>query len=1287
MLRLNAITTTIVITILTFAFANSLLAQDAGKLNTMRKLKEEVSHDGKVYLSIQKSKLTSSDKAYLKTKNAFIKAVYPDGSAIISFPKSESKSIIKKYKEDLYAMESYRKISEEIPYSEETGVAITFFEPISERALENIKKKFSISDNEFTAPGTQILIGNLDASRIDELAALPEVAYISNLVEEPEPLFDNSTAFHHAWNMKSTEGMDLTGKGVVVGLGDGGELGNHIDLEGKIINEASGTYGSYFDHADMMAGIIAGAGHIKSRQEGFAPNATLVTEKTFRIFYYLDDYYANHGMRLTNNSYGSSFSCSSAGEYDYYSIMMDQQQVDYDDVLHIVAGGNQGENTCNAYPTGYNTILKTYSASKNSLTVGAVNRDNTRKSTSGVGPVADGRIKPEVMGYSYNVGSTSNNNNYNIVSGTSAATAVVTGIATLITEKFRALNANEYPKGALLKAIICNTSDDAGNVGPDFQFGFGIVNGQRAVDNIEAGNYFLGTTDTEGESLTHTITVPANKKELKILLNWNDIPQPVAGVATLMNDLDLKVIAPDGTEFQPWVLDHSTSGVANVAVRGADHINNIEQVTIDNPMAGDYTIVVTNYNLESADQAYAISYHSSDEAFKVTYPVSTTTVNLLEDILVSWTCNLDGVTGFDIEYSKNDGATWTTVGSVGADERVYNWTGDGSNTEKGKIRVTAVGNGTQATSSNFNILRTPPGFSVTSLCGTYVQLDWINMAAAEGYEIYMFDGKDMKSMGTTTENTFLIEERLEVGETYWFAVDAKYFGGKSSRRTTALSTTTLGSYPCPWTDDVEVISFDAGAERGREYTSMSLSDNEQLQISLFNAGTNTLEDVQVSININGTIVTETVNSPINPGNTIVYTTTNSFDFSDAGNYNIIVDAIKANDEHTIFNSLDAKCTQLANDPIDIPVEDYLEDVADIEESASVFGVDEYPAIDFETNGTGRLVTVDVGGEIGRILEGSNYSYTGQSDWTITKNLDGHEDIFLRFYHRLIVPGPDSDAVLAGNTSSVRFYIRGNDTDAWIPLMDLNDSGNWPTEGTVVNVYEELFANGQLPSSSTQFRFALTGESRLQLGEFSFLRESNILPVELTSFTAVRVEEDVMLEWVTASEENNSHFEVEVAIGDEMFSTGNFINLGRVYGQGTTVVESQYQFFDTEKFKTGVRYYRLKQVDYDGTYAYTETIPVFFDVMPQLDIRVFPNPVSEGINPNVYFELEKSADVRFILSNARGEVLMRVEKFFEAGSNTFTILMNENWDPGVYYLTASLGKNNDVAAKIVKVADY
>jgi hypothetical protein len=138
-----------------------------------------------------------------------------------------------------------------------------------------------------------------------------------------------------------------------------------------------------------------------------------------------------------------------------------------------------------------------------------------------------------------------------------------------------------------------------------------------------------------------------------------------------------------------------------------------------------------------------------------------------------------------------------------------------------------------------------------------------------------------------------------------------------------------------------------------------------------------------------------------------------------------------------------------------------------------------------------------------------------------------------------------------------------------------------------------------------------------------------LPVELTSFTAQAENQKVILRWTTATELNNNGFEIQRRVAESDFATVGFVK-----GQGTTTNTKEYSYIDQD-LVDGKYFYRLKQVDYNGTYEYSDVIEV--DVRSLNDYALeqnFPNP----FNPitTIGYVLREKANAKLILLNAIGE---------------------------------------------------
>lgn len=274
----------------------------------------------------------------------------------------------------------------------------------------------------------------------------------------------------------------------------------------------------------------------------------------------------------------------------------------------------------NGGPDGFETVTSA-SVSKNVLVVGAVksttdNFDNAQSieplNNSGFGPTDDGRIKPDLVAPGaglYTTGSGSDSD-YSQSSGTSAASAVVTGAAALLQQHFKNL-ADSTISAASLRGLLAHTADDLGNPGPDYKFGWGLLNTERAARFLTAAiddgtTLFEEINLSDGENLQRTFEHYSNQP-LKITITWTDPEGIVPSNADdptdqiLVNDLDLRVTGPKSVSHAPWKLDRSQPSLN--AATGDNTSDNIEQVYISQAQQGTYTITISpKSTLENGSQ-------------------------------------------------------------------------------------------------------------------------------------------------------------------------------------------------------------------------------------------------------------------------------------------------------------------------------------------------------------------------------------------------------------------------------------------------------------------------------------------------------------------------------------------------------------------------------------------------------------------------------------------------------------------------------------------------------------
>jgi hypothetical protein len=568
----------------------------------------------------------------------------------------------------------------------------------------------------------RVIALRIAASRIDEIAALPFIEFIQPAPPKDQPLNYNSRIGSRANALQAAVadgGRGLTGEGVVVGHGDNADMQAHTDFYGRLINRNASPFNAHGVHT---AGTIAGAGNINELYKGYAPKATLLSQSFSGIIDHAAIYVQEHGMVITNNSYGNIIACDYHGTYDLTSRILDEQALDLPGLLHVFSAGNSGNSTCSPYPAGYRTVLGGYQAAKNSITVGATNDTGMVSPFSSRGPVWDGRLKPEITAMGQGVISSWPFNTYSPNNGTSMSAPAVSGGLALLYQRYRQLHGGADPKNGLLKAILCNGALDQGAAGPDFQNGFGWMNLLRSVEMLDATRYFSGNS-IPGGTITHSIGVPANTARLNVLLYWNDLPASVVSNKTLVNDLDLEVVDPTGAVVLPKILDTAMSALGNVAVNGVDRVNNIEQVVINSPVAGTYTIRVKGTTVTNSRQEYFVAYDPLPVGLKVTAPAGGEALVPGESTKIVWESN--GLTGTaTLEFSQDGGTTWSVVASgLDINRLFYSWTVPAASTGNGVVRITGTGGGQTAGSARFTILGQPVVSLAPVQCEDYIALD------------------------------------------------------------------------------------------------------------------------------------------------------------------------------------------------------------------------------------------------------------------------------------------------------------------------------------------------------------------------------------------------------------------------------------------------------------------------------------------------------------------------------------------------------------------------------------
>ncbi|GGN12233.1 hypothetical protein GCM10010967_55300 [Dyadobacter beijingensis] len=914
----------------------------------------------------------------------------------------------------------------------------------------------------------QILDVRIPEGSVRRLAELPWVQYIAPIAPPSDMLNDKSTASTRANVLGSTAilGYKLTGEGVVIGLGDDFTPLVHPDVGKRVISYVP-MHESW--HGIHVGGTAAGSGLLNEKYRGYAPKAKIVARSREAIWTAPASLIRDYGMVVTSNTYGGYTLCGSFGMYYDGAAALDQQAFEFPYLQHVFSAGNSGtETNCQdaGYPVGFGTVAGDCQSAKNIITVGRTTSTGIVSPASSKGPTSDGRIKPEVIAPGGSIFSTIQNNAYQTASGTSMASPAVTGGAALLVERYRQLHQRNNPKNALLKALICNGATDMGLPGPDFSHGFGIMNLLRSVSMLDKGRYFSGQLSRSATN-THEIVVPANTAKLKVMLYWNDpATSLLAGGKTLVNNLDLTVTRPGNSKVLPKF--PSAAAPNAPAVSGVDTLNNIEQIVIEEPAAGTYSVKVEAAHIPQGVQEYFVVYDIIEPSVTVTYPLAGDRLAKGDAVNICWDSYGDTLSTFHVAYSLDNGGSWNAINAnVSAELRQIPWTVPDGASGNAKVRVMRNGTAFSNTSGTFAVLGVPVVSLQAVQCEGYVALQWNAVSGASDYEVMLSSGDEMRSVGLTSALKYTLSS-LSRDSTYYISVRARKDQVPGRRSVALMRKPDNGSCQGNISDnDLAIVALVSPASNVRMFTRSAYTAEHAITVRIKN-----LDDqpqtrpFEVGYSLGGVMHWEQVTM------TIPATSSADYTFQRRENLALVTEAtlrvavrlpgdpIQGND------ALEMKLRQIPNPKLVLP---YLQDfealpALDIREPA--MGIPGADAFDFMPTS-----------EHFRLRSGAGYSSanafvfdaispyawvpsTGDLDGTF--NLSGYrareDEIWFSVRH----------------TNSNALQIRGSAGDPWITVDNLyggyfdNDRGY---SLAVVEVSSLLLNNGQEFTADFQVRLS------------------------------------------------------------------------------------------------------------------------------------------------------------------------------------------------------------------------
>ena len=605
------------------------------------------------------------------------------------------------------------------------------------------------------------------------LLSLPAIIFIENgnRIPKEELQIGNLDLSVNKINLAYRNFPSINGDGITVSVKENKPDTTDIDFKGRFLStNLSSTVVN--THASIMSTMIAGGANSWHLGKGVAWGSTISSSSFAVLLPDPDIAYQQYNISVQNHSYGvgvESYYGADAAAYDASAIANGS-------LLHIFSSGNSGMSSASTGTytglIGFANLTGSFKMAKNILTVGATDSFSIVAALSSKGPAHDGRVKPELVAFGED--------------GSSGAAALVSGTSLLLQQLYKKQSA-VLPPNSLIKAILINSADDVGNSEVDYKNGFGSLNTNNALKTLQA-NRFFNSSVSNSTNQSFSITIPAGIKKLKATLIWNDPPAAPNATKALINDLDLEVKEiSSGQTWQPWVLNSfpHVDSLSQTAKRKKDTLNNVEQITIDDPAAGNYQLKVTGFNVTTASQNFHIAWQlDSVDKFEWQFPTANDFIFPSVTNTIRWQSSFAASNGV-LEYSTG-GNIWQPVqASVDLNTGHYNWSVP-TVTSIGLLRMT-IG-ATIFISDTFAIANrttTSVGFN----CPDSFLFYWNKLPGITNYKVYKLGSKYLEPIIVTADSFMLLAKATNPSLHY--AV-APIIGSKEGVKSYTINYTTQG---------------------------------------------------------------------------------------------------------------------------------------------------------------------------------------------------------------------------------------------------------------------------------------------------------------------------------------------------------------------------------------------------------------------------------------------------------------------------------------------------------------
>jgi subtilisin-like proprotein convertase family protein len=690
-------------------------------------------------------------------------------------------------------------------------------------------------------------------------------------------------------------GLNVQGQNMIAGVWDGGATRiDHDHFQGRVLQKDNSTMG-LSSHATHVTGTICQNKTNSPISRGMAFDSSVwANDWNSDTLEAIEQ--AQEGLLVSNHSYGfGAFDAQGAlilpvyffGAYIQTSRNWDLIMNQFPNYLMVTAAGNdrQSANLMTDKGGGYD-ILSGTKISKNNIVVGAINNmpsytnsnSPVMSNFSSWGPCDDGRIKPDLVAKGVNVSSTTSLGSVSAtttMSGTSMASPSIAGGLLLLQQHYNNVNGN-FMLAATLKGLALHTASEAGSsIGPDYRFGWGVLNCTAAADVISKNGLtsrIQELTLNPGQTIVLNVRAAGGNIPLMASISWNDPAGTTnngiidSRLPALVNDLNLRLSKGEDLFF-PWKLDPANP--ANAATKGDNLVDPFERVEVMNA-SGSYTVVISHKGSMATPQKFSliVSGEANDFSLRTNNPsvavcFNQTATFSLQHITSNTTTTNFSITGLpagvnatlstnSINSNGNFGLTLSNLSFVPAGKYIFEVRGqNGTFSNFVDLELNVFG-------TTFSPVQNQTPVNLATSVPLIPNLTWLNNINAQSYVVQIAKNANFTSGVQTLNaiNNSVQTELLSPNTTYFWRVKSVNNCGESA----------FG--PATQFKTLDLICSEAN---NNTVSNIASTANTLVNSTLVfsNSQITTIFDVDVNVNITHTYVQDMTLKLTSPQGTVV----------------------------------------------------------------------------------------------------------------------------------------------------------------------------------------------------------------------------------------------------------------------------------------------------------------------------------------------------------------------------------------------------------------------------------